>query len=115
MYIDCIVMYDDPNCAHGLVGSNFRTVIQVEWLEECCTEFNVLEGSSRERMCNSVLTPEQVKRLSEYNTVAREGTDVPWPFWHLFWQMIDRGAVSLHHPFDLFGYLLTSKANWPRT
>lgn len=28
---------------------------KVSWLEECCTEFNVLNGSSRERMCDSVL------------------------------------------------------------
>eukprot|EP00435_Cladocopium_sp_Y103_P063456 s109_g25.t1 len=49
---------------------------KVEWLEECCTEYNVLEGSSRERMCDSVLTPEQVKLISEFNTKAKEGTDV---------------------------------------
>ena len=49
---------------------------KVMWLEECCTELNVLNGSSRERMCDSVLTPEQVKRVSKLNTKAKSGTDV---------------------------------------
>lgn len=29
---------------------------KVEWLEECCTEYSMINGSSRELMRNSVLT-----------------------------------------------------------
>lgn len=49
---------------------------KVSWLEECCTEFNVLNGSSRERMRDSVLTPEQVQTLSKFDTKAKTDTDV---------------------------------------
>ena len=49
---------------------------KVMWLEECCTELNVLSGSSRERMCDSVLSPAQVPLVSELNTQAKKGTDV---------------------------------------
>jgi len=30
---------------------------KVEWLEECCTEYSMINGSSRELMRNSVPTP----------------------------------------------------------
>ena len=54
----------------------FQKKEKIEWLEECCTEFNVLKGSSRERMCNSVLTPEQVQIVSKLDKKAMKDTDV---------------------------------------
>eukprot|EP00438_Fugacium_kawagutii_P028152 Skav213032 [mRNA] locus=scaffold2312:377744:379492:- [translate_table: standard] len=42
----------------------FTKAEKVTWLEECCTEYNVLSGSPREKMCNSVLTPDQAKKVS---------------------------------------------------
>ena len=60
----------------------FNKSEKVMWLEECCTELNVLNGSSRERMCDSVLTPEQVRLVSTLNkyTKAKSGTDVAGVF-----------------------------------
>ena len=49
---------------------------KMDWLEECCTELNILKGSSRERMCNSVLTPEQAELVSKLDKTAKKGTDV---------------------------------------
>lgn len=49
---------------------------KVDWLEECCSEYNVLQNSSRERMCTSVLTPQQVQLITKGDTKARRGTDV---------------------------------------
>ena len=56
----------------------FNKSEKVMWLEECCTELNVLSGSSRERMCDSVLTPGQVQLVSKLDqyTKAKSGTDV---------------------------------------
>ena len=60
----------------------FNKSEKVMWLEECCTELNVLSGSSRERMCDSVLTPEQVRLVSTLNkyTKAKAGTNVAGVF-----------------------------------
>lgn len=49
---------------------------KVDWLEECCTEYNILNGSSRELMCDSVLSPQQVDLVSKGDTTAKEGSDV---------------------------------------
>ena len=49
---------------------------KMDWLGECCTEFNILQNSTRELMCNSVLTPEQVKLVSKLDTKVKKGTDV---------------------------------------
>ena len=49
---------------------------KVSWLDECCTEYNVLEGSSRDNMCNSVLSKRQVEKISKFDTKAKEDTDV---------------------------------------
>ena len=49
---------------------------KVSWLDECCTEYNVLEGSSRDNMCNSVLSEHQVQKISKFDTKAKEDTDV---------------------------------------
>ena len=40
----------------------------------------MLEGSSRARMCDSVLTPQQVKLIETLDTKALEGTDVAGPY-----------------------------------
>jgi len=49
---------------------------KVNWLEECCGEFNILQNSTRELMCGSVLTPQQAKLLRKLDTKAANGTDV---------------------------------------
>eukprot|EP00435_Cladocopium_sp_Y103_P063103 s109_g24.t1 len=71
-------------CARGCGWNNqscmawpfFTQNEKVQWLDECCTEFNVLKGSSRDRMCNSVLTKHQVEKVSKFDTKTEEGTDV---------------------------------------
>ena len=54
----------------------FNKTDKADWLEECCTELNILEGSSRERMCNSVLSPAQKELVSKLDKKAKKGTDV---------------------------------------
>ena len=46
---------------------------KVEWLQQCCGEFNVLQNSTRERMCNSVLSPRQVRLVSKFDTKPKQG------------------------------------------
>ena len=46
---------------------------KVEWLQECCSEFNVLQNSSRENMCDSVLSRKQVRLISHFDTKAKKG------------------------------------------
>ena len=46
---------------------------KVEWLQQCCTEYNVLQNSTRERMCDSVLSPEQVRLVYQFDTRAKKG------------------------------------------
>eukprot|EP00438_Fugacium_kawagutii_P028149 Skav213029 [mRNA] locus=scaffold2312:367155:368870:- [translate_table: standard] len=59
----------------------FTKAEKVRWLEECCTEFNVLSGSPREAMCNSVLTPDQAKKVSANDVKPLENsTDVGEPY-----------------------------------
>eukprot|EP00435_Cladocopium_sp_Y103_P056890 s1500_g19.t1 len=38
---------------------------QIDWEAECCSEWNVLKGSSRQRMCNSVLSPTDTAKVSK--------------------------------------------------
>lgn len=40
---------------------------KVDWQLECCAEMNVLKGSSRERMCNSVLPPSLRRRQVDFD------------------------------------------------
>ncbi|CAE7478757.1 Fem1b [Symbiodinium natans] len=47
---------------------------QAAWLAECCTEYNVLKNSSREMMCNSVLTQQDAELVSEHD-LSVEGKD----------------------------------------
>ena len=46
---------------------------KVEWLQQCCSEYNVLQNSSREEMCISVLSPNQVRLVSQFDTKAKKG------------------------------------------
>ena len=47
---------------------------QAAWLAECCTEYNVLKHSSREMMCNSVLTQQDAELVSEHD-LSEAGRD----------------------------------------
>ena len=89
----------------------FNKSEKVMWLEECCTELNVLNGSSRERMCNSVLTPEQVQRVSKLNTKAKSGTDVGGAYigqdQRLLWTTTGLSEFKMTKPKD--GDLVDSK------
>eukprot|EP00438_Fugacium_kawagutii_P028144 Skav213024 [mRNA] locus=scaffold2312:309068:310072:- [translate_table: standard] len=59
----------------------FTKAEKVTWLEECCTEFNVLSSSPREAMCNSVLTPDQAKQVSATDIKPlKNSTDVGEPY-----------------------------------
>ena len=46
---------------------------KVDWLQQCCTAFNVLQNSSRKHMCDSVLSPRQVELVSQKDTTAKTG------------------------------------------
>ena len=46
---------------------------KVDWLQQCCSEYHGLQNSSRERMCNSVLSPEQIRLVSQFDTKAKKG------------------------------------------
>ena len=44
-----------------------------EWLEQCCSEYNVLKNSSRENMCDSVLSRKQIELISHFDTKGKKG------------------------------------------
>eukprot|EP00438_Fugacium_kawagutii_P028150 Skav213030 [mRNA] locus=scaffold2312:372912:374639:- [translate_table: standard] len=70
--------YNGKSC---LAWPFFTKAEKVTWLEECCTEYNVLSGSPREKMCNSVLTPDQAKKVSATDIKPlKKGTDVGEPY-----------------------------------
>ncbi|CAK9065521.1 Uncharacterized protein SCF082_LOCUS33613 [Durusdinium trenchii] len=48
---------------------------KADWQAECCTEYNVLKNSSREEMCNSVLSTHDAD-LASKNDLSQEGKDV---------------------------------------
>eukprot|EP00913_Durusdinium_trenchii_P023738 g22295.t2 len=48
---------------------------KADWQAECCTEYNVLKNSSREQMCNSVLSKHDTDLVSK-NDLSQEGKDV---------------------------------------
>ena len=48
---------------------------QAAWLAECCAEYNVMKHSSREMMCNSVLTEKDAELVSEHD-LSEDGKDV---------------------------------------
>lgn len=52
------------------------------WEAECCTEYNILEGSERDRMCNSTLSKAQLEQVEEdpqpsNNRAEAGGADFP--------------------------------------
>ena len=40
-----------------LYGTTFEQTEKLDWLGQCCSEYNVLQNSTRERRCDSVLSP----------------------------------------------------------
>ncbi|CAE7381223.1 Fem1b [Symbiodinium sp. CCMP2456] len=48
---------------------------RVRWQKQCCSEYNVLNGSARQKMCNSVLTPEQASLVSQHDRPEPKGND----------------------------------------
>ena len=60
---------------------------QIQWEAECCSEWNVLMGSSRQRLCNSVLSQADVTKASK--------NDLPEP------PNVDTGAVILGQDYTL--------------
>eukprot|EP00435_Cladocopium_sp_Y103_P017599 s262_g4.t1 len=46
---------------------------KVSWLQECCSEYNVQQNSSREDMCDSVLSSKQVRLVSQFDTKGKKG------------------------------------------
>ena len=72
-------------CCARTCGFNGRTCLlwpflsseeKVEWEVECCGEMSVLKNSSRERMCNSVLSDRLAKQASQYDLEEEGGADV---------------------------------------
>ena len=51
----------------------FTTAEKSAWESECCTEWNVLQGSDRERMCDATLTEKQ-KNLAEIHDLPKDDT-----------------------------------------
>lgn len=51
----------------------FDKTEKVDWLQQCCSEYNVLQNSTRERMCDSVLSPKQIRLVSQFDTKAKKG------------------------------------------
>jgi len=65
--------YDGRRC---LLWPFFSLEEKVNWEVECCGEMNVLKNSSRELMCNSVLSDRLAKEASQYDLEEEDGTDV---------------------------------------
>ena len=72
-------------CCGRSCGFNGRTCLlwpffsskeKVEWEVECCSEMSVLKNSSRELMCNSVLSSRLAKEASKYDREEEDGADV---------------------------------------
>lgn len=69
--------YNGRSC---LAWPFFTKPEKIVWMEECCTEYNILNGSRREAMCNSVLTPDQVSKVSAFDVKMKKGVDVGEPY-----------------------------------
>eukprot|EP00438_Fugacium_kawagutii_P035547 Skav214503 [mRNA] locus=scaffold1011:352330:353604:- [translate_table: standard] len=48
---------------------------QIQWEAECCSEWNVLKGSSRQKMCNSVLSQTDAIKVSKNDVVEPPDVD----------------------------------------
>ncbi|CAE7769304.1 unnamed protein product [Symbiodinium sp. CCMP2592] len=56
------------NGTHCVLWSYMDKKAQATWNGECCTEDNILRNSSRERMCNSVLSPQMAWQMAANDT-----------------------------------------------
>jgi len=65
--------YNGRRC---LLWPFFSPKEKVEWQLECCAEMSILKNSSRELMCNSVLSGRLAKEASQYDLEEQNGTDV---------------------------------------
>ena len=65
--------FDGYRC---LLWPFFSPQEKVDWQLECCAEMSILKNSSRELMCNSVLSSGLAKEASEYDLGEQNGTDV---------------------------------------
>ena len=54
----------------------FSSEEKVDWNLECCSEMSILRNSSRERMCNSVLSGRLAIAASQHDLNEQAGTDV---------------------------------------
>ena len=48
---------------------------KIAWELECCSEWNVLNGSARQRMCNSVLSAKDADEVSANDVTEPQGID----------------------------------------
>ena len=65
--------FDGHTC---LLWPFFSPEEKVDWQLECCAEISILKHSSRELMCNSVLSGHLAKEASKYDLEEEDGTDV---------------------------------------
>lgn len=65
----------DGTARHAFHGLSCPEQQQIDWELECCAEVNILKGSSREDMCNSVLSPTDAAMVSEDDLEEPEGVD----------------------------------------
>lgn len=58
-----------------------------QWESECCTEFNILKGSPRERMCMSTLTAKQNELVVKHDKGSESDRDgvILGQDWQLTW------------------------------
>lgn len=48
---------------------------KIQWEAQCCSEWNVLKGSSRQRMCDSVLSPADAAKVSKNDVTEPPDVD----------------------------------------
>ena len=65
--------YNGRRC---LLWPFFSPKEKVEWELECCAEMSILKNSSRELMCNSVLSGRLAKEASQYDLNEQAGADI---------------------------------------
>ena len=65
--------FDGRRC---LLWPFFSPKEKVDWEVECCAEISILKNSSRELMCNSVLSSRLAKEASQYDLNEQAGADI---------------------------------------
>lgn len=80
------------------------------WEAECCTEYNILEGSERDRMCNSTLSKAQLEQVEED----------PQPSNTKEQKLVGQTSLlqiddQCHYPFTLFGGVTKAMSQWRKT